>query len=132
MGCYRELSYFTYSFVLYYDWLNSNIQLSLFVSLMVFNATFSHISVISWRSVLLVEETGENHRPVADKLYQLISNLAMISLDVFYKTCHTGIEFGCDQINRRLYMTNMISFICICVKMKLQHINIKGLIHVFT
>ena len=36
--------------------------------IMVFNATFNNISVISWRSVLLVEETGvpgENHRPVA-------------------------------------------------------------------
>jgi hypothetical protein len=35
---------------------------------MVFNATFNNISVILWRSVLLVEETegpGENHRPVA-------------------------------------------------------------------
>ena len=35
---------------------------------MVFNATFNNISVITWRSVLLVEETGvprENHRPVA-------------------------------------------------------------------
>jgi len=34
---------------------------------MVFNATFNNISVISGRSVLLVEETGvhrENHRPV--------------------------------------------------------------------
>jgi hypothetical protein len=30
---------------------------------MVFNATFNNISVISW-SVLLEEETGENHRPV--------------------------------------------------------------------
>ena len=33
---------------------------------MVFNATFNNISVISWRPVLLVEETGvpgENHRP---------------------------------------------------------------------
>jgi len=32
---------------------------------MVFNATFNNISVISWRSVLLIEETGvpgENHR----------------------------------------------------------------------
>jgi hypothetical protein len=40
----------------------------LFVCLMVFNATFSNISVISWRSALLVEEAGgpgENHRPVA-------------------------------------------------------------------
>jgi hypothetical protein len=26
---------------------------------MVFNATFNNISAISWRSVLLVEETGE-------------------------------------------------------------------------
>ena len=34
---------------------------------MVFNATFNSISVISWWSVLLVEETRvpwENHRPV--------------------------------------------------------------------
>jgi hypothetical protein len=30
---------------------------------MVLNATFNNISVISWRSVLLVEETGENHLP---------------------------------------------------------------------
>jgi hypothetical protein len=35
---------------------------------MVFNATFNTISVLSWWSVVLVEETGvlrENHRPVA-------------------------------------------------------------------
>ena len=35
---------------------------------MVFNATSDNISAISWRSVLLVQETGEpeeNHRPVA-------------------------------------------------------------------
>ena len=35
---------------------------------MVFNATFNNISVLSHRSVLLVEETGvpgENQRPVA-------------------------------------------------------------------
>ena len=34
----------------------------------VFIATFNNISAISWRSVLLVDETGapgENHRPVA-------------------------------------------------------------------
>jgi hypothetical protein len=37
------------------------------VRLMVFNVTFNNISVISWRSVLLVEETGvpgENHIPI--------------------------------------------------------------------
>ena len=32
---------------------------------MVFNATFNTISVILWQSVLLVEETAENHRPAA-------------------------------------------------------------------
>ena len=40
----------------------------LFVCLMVFNATFNNISVISCRSVLLVEDNGgprEDHRPVA-------------------------------------------------------------------
>ena len=38
------------------------------VCLMVFNVTFNNISVISWWSDLLVEETGgpeENYRPVA-------------------------------------------------------------------
>ena len=40
----------------------------LLVRVMVFNATFNNISVISWRSVLLVEETGvprENQQPAA-------------------------------------------------------------------
>ena len=44
---------------------------------MVFNAAFNNISVISWRSALLVEETGvpfENHQPkqVTDKLYHIV------------------------------------------------------------
>ena len=41
-----------------------------FACLMMFNTTFNNISVISWRSVLLVEETGgpgENQRPVASQ-----------------------------------------------------------------
>ena len=40
------------------------------VKVMVFNATFNNISVILWRSVLLVEETGvseENHLPVTNQ-----------------------------------------------------------------
>jgi hypothetical protein len=38
----------------------------------VFNATFNNISVISWRLVLLVEETevpGENHRLLWQCIY---------------------------------------------------------------
>jgi hypothetical protein len=39
------------------------------VRVMVFDATFNNISAISWRPVLLVEETGvagENHQPVCN------------------------------------------------------------------
>jgi hypothetical protein len=38
------------------------------VKVMLFNATFNNISVISWWSALLLDETGvpgENHRPAA-------------------------------------------------------------------
>jgi hypothetical protein len=41
---------------------------------MVFGTTFNKISVISWRSALLVEETGEpgeNLSQVTDKLYHM-------------------------------------------------------------
>jgi hypothetical protein len=47
-------------------------------SIMVFNATFNNISVISWRSGLLVEETGvpgENHWPVASHWQTLSYNV---------------------------------------------------------
>jgi len=48
--------------------------------LMVFNSTFNNISVISWRSVLLVDETGENHRPVASHRQTLSHNVVHIAL----------------------------------------------------
>jgi hypothetical protein len=43
------------------------IYMSCFPLCHIFNTTFNNIPVISWQSVLLVEETGvpeENHRPV--------------------------------------------------------------------
>jgi len=45
---------------------------------MVFNATFNNISVILWRSDLLVEETGvpgENHQSAASQLQTLSHNV---------------------------------------------------------
>jgi len=45
---------------------------------MVFNATINNISVISWRSVLLVEETGvpgENRRRAASHRQTLSHNV---------------------------------------------------------
>jgi len=49
---------------------------------MVFNATFNNISVISWLSILLVEETevpGENHRPAARHWQTLSHNVVWVS-----------------------------------------------------
>jgi hypothetical protein len=51
---------------------------------MVFNTTFNNISVISWRSVLLVEETrvpGENHQPAASR-QRLLLYLMNINKDI--------------------------------------------------
>jgi len=45
---------------------------------MMLNATFNNISVISWSSVLMVEETGvhkENHQPTASHCQTLSHNV---------------------------------------------------------
>jgi len=50
---------------------------------MVLNTTFKNISVISWRSVKLVEETGgpgENHRPIASHWQTLSHNVVHLAL----------------------------------------------------
>jgi hypothetical protein len=50
---------------------------------MVFNATFNNISAISWRSVLLMEESGvlgESHRPVASHLQTLSHNVVHLTM----------------------------------------------------
>ena len=47
---------------------------------MVLNATFNNISIISWRSVLLLEETWvprENHRPVTSHWLTLSHNVIL-------------------------------------------------------
>jgi hypothetical protein len=51
--------------------LNAHPFKQLGVMVLVFNATFNNI-FISWPSVLLVVETGENHRPVASR-WQILS-----------------------------------------------------------
>ena len=59
---------------------------------MVLTATFINISVISWRSVLLVEESrvpGENHRPVANHWWTLSHNVVS-SWRVVQKKIHTA------------------------------------------
>ena len=61
------------------------------VRVMVFNATFKNISVISWQSVLLVEETGvprDNHGWVASHWQTLSHNVVYIE----YTSPWTGFE----------------------------------------
>jgi len=50
------------------------------VRIMVFNATCNNISLISWRSVLSVEETGENHRPAVSHRQTLSHNAVSSTL----------------------------------------------------
>ena len=60
----------------------------------VFNATFNNISVISWESGLLVEETGvpgEHHQPVA-------SHWQTLSHNVVSSTSHNLVVIGIDYI----------------------------------
>ena len=48
---------------------------------MLFNVTFNNISLISWRSVLLVEETGvpgENHQPATSHYIKQCPEVAAI------------------------------------------------------
>jgi hypothetical protein len=52
------------------------VKIGLLVCLKMFNATFNYISVISWRSVFLVEETG----PVASHWQTLSHNVVHLTL----------------------------------------------------
>jgi hypothetical protein len=55
--------------------------LNIIVRVMVFNATFNTISVISWQQVIMMEETGvpiENHRSVASH-WQALSHMVVSS-----------------------------------------------------
>ena len=58
---------------------------------MVFKATFNNISVISWRSVLMLEETGENHRPAA--MHHLKKNL-LLSFNIEHRSSTRFYNLG--------------------------------------
>ena len=68
---------------------------------MVNNATFNNISVISWRSVLLVEETGvpgENHWPAASHWQTLSHNIVSSTPPLSRVQTHTLVVIGFDFI----------------------------------
>jgi hypothetical protein len=86
-----------------FEWLSVDERLELvcfFVCLMMFNATFNNISVISWRSVLLVEETGgsgENHRPVASHWQTISHNVVHLALIEIRTQNISGDRHGLDR-----------------------------------
>ena len=77
--------------------------LCLLVCLMVLNATFNNISVISWQSSLL-EKTGgprENHRPVASHWQTLSHNVVHLTCTLIEIRTHkftTSVVIGTDCI----------------------------------
>ena len=63
--------------------------------IMVFNVTFNNNSVISWMSVLLVEETGvpsENHRPAASHWQTLSHNVVSSASHLSRIRAHNSIS----------------------------------------
>jgi hypothetical protein len=71
------------------------------VRFMVLNATFNNISVMSWLSVLLVEETGvpgENHRPVASHWQTLSQNVVHLTAPWSRFELTTSVVIGTDYI----------------------------------
>jgi hypothetical protein len=81
---------------------------------MLFNATFNNISAISWRSVLLVDETREpweNHWPVASH-WQILSYNVVASTpkhfdDVSFNELFVGITFVNHKIRFQDMCTNI-------------------------
>ena len=86
----------------------------LYVRVMVFKATFYYISVISWRSIYLVEESvvhRENHRPVTSHwqplLYKAVSSTPVeigIQTHNLVVICTTGCRGSCNS-NYHMIMT---------------------------
>jgi hypothetical protein len=66
---------------------------------MVFNTTFNNVSVMSWRSDLLVEETwvfGENHWPAASHWQTLSHNIVWVHLTMNGAQTHSSSK---NQLN---------------------------------
>ena len=79
---------------------------------MVFNTIFNNISAISWRSVLLVEETGETTdlSQFTEKLYHkkwqnVVSNTPRLSLIIIIRSIlHRYLKYIVKTIKKKCFM----------------------------
>jgi hypothetical protein len=84
---------------------------------MMFNITFNNISVISWQSVLLVEETGENHQPAKSHWLTWSHNVVSSTPCLRgIRTCVSGIDcIGCffylilDHLKNKSFVITWLS-----------------------
>ena len=113
----------------------SNIAWNACLGVMVFNVTFNNISAISWRSVLLVDETGilgENHWPAASHWQTLSHNIVSstprheragntcwsLSITVsslynrYFNVSNLSSPYVINHNNRYLVSNRLISMLC--------------------
>jgi hypothetical protein len=77
---------------------------------MMFNTTFKNISVISWRSVLLVEETGgsrENNQPVAS--HRQLYHIMLYTSPWSWFELTTSVVIGTDCIGSCKFNSDRLS-----------------------
>ena len=75
------------------------------------NAIFNNISVISWRSVVLMDKTGENHRPITSHLsHAVLSITPHIERD---SNSQLIVEFSLCQILKH-YIHSIFLHKCTC------------------
>ena len=77
---------------------------------MMFNVTFNNISVISWRSFVLMDETGENHRPITSHLsHNVVSSTPRIERD---SNSQLIVELSLCQILKHCIFCTQMYLLC--------------------